>query len=188
MNKSTRHSKITGDFAEALVLYWLSKYGHECARVDHTGIDLIARDPLGGERWGISVKSRSRYDGTERDSVNLPTDGFAKARAACEAFGCVPYYAVVVDGADLIRCFVLSLSHLEELVGVGGEVRYWRMSDRTLREYQSDPLIMGFELRTEACSWQDRLVNGREDGSAAQQPVAPDSVLNLVSLGAAPGE
>jgi hypothetical protein len=25
MKKSTRHSKITGDFAEALVLYWLSK-------------------------------------------------------------------------------------------------------------------------------------------------------------------
>jgi len=43
--KSTRHSKITGDFAEALVLYWLSRSGFECARVDHTGIDLIARNP-----------------------------------------------------------------------------------------------------------------------------------------------
>jgi hypothetical protein len=36
--KSTRHSKITGDFAEALVLYWLSRDAFECARVDHTGI------------------------------------------------------------------------------------------------------------------------------------------------------
>lgn len=40
--KSSRHSKITGDYGEALVLYLLSKYGFECARVDHISIDLIA--------------------------------------------------------------------------------------------------------------------------------------------------
>src|SRR5262249_20687715 len=57
--KSSRHSKIAGDFAEALVLYWLSKYGYECARVDHTGIDLIAREP-DGPVMGISVKCRDR--------------------------------------------------------------------------------------------------------------------------------
>jgi len=60
MLRSSRHSKITGDFGEALVLYWLSKHGFECARVDHTGIDLIARNPRTGEVMGISVKSRSR--------------------------------------------------------------------------------------------------------------------------------
>jgi hypothetical protein len=32
--KGPNHSKITGDFAEALVVYWLSKYGFECARID----------------------------------------------------------------------------------------------------------------------------------------------------------
>lgn len=42
MQKSSRHAKTTGDFGEALVLYWLSRQGYECARVDHTGIDLIA--------------------------------------------------------------------------------------------------------------------------------------------------
>lgn len=61
MKKSTRHSKITGDFAEAFFLYWLSKYGYECARLDHTGIDLIARRPESEEVLGISVKCRSRY-------------------------------------------------------------------------------------------------------------------------------
>ena len=60
ISKSSRHAKITGDFGEALVLYWLSKYGFECARVDHTGIDLIARNPHTQELMGISVKSRSR--------------------------------------------------------------------------------------------------------------------------------
>ena len=48
VNKSSRHTKITGDFGETLVLYWLSKYGFECAPVDHTGIDIIARNPHNG--------------------------------------------------------------------------------------------------------------------------------------------
>lgn len=60
IHKSSRHSKITGDFAENIVLYWLSKYGYECARIDHVGVDLIARRPSGKLTMGISVKSRSR--------------------------------------------------------------------------------------------------------------------------------
>ena len=40
LKKSTRHSKITGDFAEGLILYLLSKHGFECAKVDHVGMDL----------------------------------------------------------------------------------------------------------------------------------------------------
>ena len=92
INKSTRHAKITGDFGEAFVLYWLSKYGFECALVDHTGIDIIARNPHTQEVMGISVKSRSRNEGTENDSISIPNDNFAKAEAACAAFGCVPYF------------------------------------------------------------------------------------------------
>ena len=65
ISKSSRHSKITGDFAERLVLYWLSKHGFECALVDHTGLDIIARNPANKELMGISVKSRSRNAGTE---------------------------------------------------------------------------------------------------------------------------
>jgi hypothetical protein len=65
INKSSRHPKITGDFAESIVLYWLSKHGFECARVDHTGIDLIAKNTIRNELMGISVKGRSRYLGTE---------------------------------------------------------------------------------------------------------------------------
>jgi len=40
IKKSSRHSKTTGDFAERLVLYWLSKYGFECTYVDHVGVDI----------------------------------------------------------------------------------------------------------------------------------------------------
>jgi hypothetical protein len=147
INKSSRHSKITGDFAEGLVLYWLSKHGYECARVDHVGIDLIASSPIKHERMGISVKGRSRYGGTEWESVNLPADGFVKATKACEAFGLIPYYAIVVDGGGFLRCFLISLEHLKEITsGKAGKQRYWQMNKKWLDDYRADPLINEFEL------------------------------------------
>jgi hypothetical protein len=161
MKKSTRHPKITGDFAEGLVLYWLSKYGHESARIDHTGIDLIARNRSHAKPMGISVKSRSRYKGTEGVDINLPPDGFEKAIKACRAFNCEPYYAIVVDGADFIRCFVLSLAHLKKLVRRGPKMWHWRMTTEWLAKYQVDPEIMKFELETVACSWQGKTIPTR---------------------------
>ena len=97
ISKSSRHSKITGDFGEHLVLYWLSKYGFECAPVDHTGIDLIARNPHTNQVMGVSVKSRCRNIGKESTVLNVANDNFKKAELACKAFGCVPYIAIVVD-------------------------------------------------------------------------------------------
>jgi hypothetical protein len=78
ISKSSRHSKLAGDFGEALVLYWLSKYGFECALVDHTGIDIIANNPLTPEIMGISVKTRTRAEGTEADDVYIPHSQFGK--------------------------------------------------------------------------------------------------------------
>ena len=115
VQKSTRHSKIAGDFGETLALYWLSKHGFECANVDHTGIDLIANNPFTGEVMGISVKSRTRSPGKETAYVSIPNDNLDKVRSACEAFGCVPYFAIVVDAANLVRVFITSLEHLIEL-------------------------------------------------------------------------
>jgi hypothetical protein len=65
IKKSPRHSKIAGNFGENIVLYWLSKYGFECALVDHTGIDIIARNPHTKKMMGISVKSRTRSKGSK---------------------------------------------------------------------------------------------------------------------------
>jgi hypothetical protein len=167
MKKSTRHSKITGDFAEAFFLYWLSKNGYECARVDHTGIDLIARRPDSEEVLGISVKCRSRYEGKENEKINLEGTDFAKARQACEAFHCVPYYAILVESMKGITGFLLNLAHLEAIAYVGKTRPYWRMDSQSLEEYRRDRDIQRFELQTISCSWRDRI-----SGTPGQDPLA----------------
>ena len=151
--KSSRHSRITGDFGEVLVLYWLSKHGFECARVDHTGIDLIARNPQGNELMGISVKSRSRNLGTGKTYVRIAKDNLEKAKAAGRAFGCIPYFAIVVDADDLIRVFILSLKHLVKLFPPTRTSVGWKMTPGHIAKYYSDPHIRIFEMRTDTARW-----------------------------------
>ena len=146
MNRSSRHSKICGDFGEALVLYWLSRHGYECARVDHTGIDLIAQHPSTGQRLGISVKCRTRPPGREDVAVNLDRDGWRALDAACNAFGCEPYIAVVVDGGGRIRCYLAPRDLVNELMPKGRKVPTWKVSGRLAEAYKSDPRVQSFEL------------------------------------------
>ncbi len=153
INKSTRHAKITGDFGETLVLYWLSKYGFECAPVDHTGIDIIARNPHTQEIMGISVKSRSRTEGAEEEYVSIRNDNFIKAEAACTAFGCVPYFAIVVDAGDTIHGFILSMYHLLEIFPKGKTTSGWKMTEQYLKRYEQDPEIKMFEFKTITPKW-----------------------------------
>lgn len=150
MTRSSRHQKITGDFAERLVLYWLSKSGYECVWVDHTGIDIIAA-AKDGRLMGISVQCRSRRPGKDRDGVNLHK--FEKTRAACVSFNCVPYSAIVVDRDDVVTCFLVSLDHLESKAG-GKKVHSWKMSDKFLKTCRDDPKIARFEL-TGCTNWRD---------------------------------
>jgi Holliday junction resolvase-like predicted endonuclease len=157
MSKSSRHSKITGDFGESLVLYWLSKYGFECASVDHTGIDLIAKNPHTNELMGISVKSRCRNPGTENECITIPHDDFKKALVACNAFECVPYFAIVVDGGESIRAFLLSISHLRNLYPQKGLATYWKMSRAALQQYHVDPRIMHFGFTTQTGRWWNKI-------------------------------
>jgi Holliday junction resolvase len=151
--KSTRHAKITGDFGEALVLYLLSKTGFECARVDHTGIDLIARRPDSREVMGVSVKSRSRSEGAEGTSINIQKDDIEKAARACKAFGCKPYFAIVVDEKGLIRVFILSAKQLLRLRPGGAKVSSWAMSDKELQRYRDNKNVMWVEMGMHEGRW-----------------------------------
>lgn len=153
ISKSTRHARIAGEFGEALVLYWLSKYGFECACVDHTGIDIIARNPHTLEVMGISVKSRTRNQGSEEEHVSIPNDNFTKALAACEAFECVPYFAIVIDADDIIRGFLLPMAHLLELCPKGTTSSSWKMTPPYLEKYLRDPAIKSFVLKTDTTKW-----------------------------------
>ena len=153
IKKSTRHSKITGDFAERLVLYWLSKYGFECAYVDHVGLDIIAINPHTGERMGISVKSRSRNIGKEGTFISIPKDNLEKLDEACLAFGCQPYFAVVVDAAERLMTFIVSKSHLLEISPPGVRVISWKMSKAWLQKYRDDPEIKRFEFTSNPGRW-----------------------------------
>lgn len=150
MQKSSRHSKITGDFGEALVLYWLSKRGFECARVDHTGIDLIARRPRSDEVLGISVKCRSRNEGTETAGINLLRGADSKIESACQAFHCVPYVAVVADQGDCVRAFLLTLRHARSLASGGS----WGMTAKKVLQYKADSHIETFELESRHGDWR----------------------------------
>jgi len=155
--KSSRHSKITGDFAEHLVLYWLSKYGFECARVDHTGIDLIARNPHTNEVMGISVKGRSRTKGTAGTYVSIPRDeprgDFSKVQSACEAFNCVPYFAIVVDQGDEIFIFILSMEKLRTMFPPGEAVSAWKMTKTWIDKYTADPEIQVVQFKYNTLRW-----------------------------------
>ena len=71
VSKSTRHQAIVGRFGEYLVYNWLSRSGFEVTLVDHTGIDVIAFDPRSGKRLGITVKSRTRNAGAERENITI---------------------------------------------------------------------------------------------------------------------
>ena len=151
--KSTRHAKITGDFGEAAVLYYLSLSGFECARVDHTGIDLIARSARLRQPFGISVKARSRSPGTEHTALNLYKKDFPKIESACEAFGCIPYIGLVFDSSDYLRVYVMPLVHLRKLVPGGAKVTAWPMSPSKVAQYAEDPEIMSIEWQRIASQW-----------------------------------
>lgn len=153
INKSSRHSKITGDAAERLVLYWLSKYGFECAYVDHVGIDIIAKNPNTHELMGISVKSRSRTEKRENAYVSIPNDNLDKIEFACKAFGCKPYFAILVDANSKILIFILSKSKLLKLFPKRKSNVAWPMNAQQLEQYRTDKDIKMIELDYNVVSW-----------------------------------
>ncbi|NDP22368.1 MAG: hypothetical protein GZ091_14990 [Paludibacter sp.] len=138
IQKSSRHSKITGDFAEKMVLYWLSKYGFECTRVDHTGIDLFARNNKNGELMGILVKSRSRNEGKEGQYLSIPNENFKKVDDACIAFGCKPYFAIVVDEVSSIKVNILRQEKLLQYFPMKNKVSGWKMTKAWQLKYNND--------------------------------------------------
>lgn len=156
IQKSSRHSKIAGDFGEILVLYWLSKYGFECSHVDHTGIDLIAKNPHTNELMGISVKSRTRNVGKDNSSILIPISNIKKVEDACNAFDCTPYFAIVVDAANKVLVFITSLKHVLELYPPSQKNINWIMREKYLTRLFEDEQVMVFQLDSSTNRWWDK--------------------------------
>jgi Holliday junction resolvase-like predicted endonuclease len=147
IEKSSNHSKITGDFAEHTVLYFLSKYGYECARVDHTGIDLIAKKKNSNEQMlGISVKGKSRRPGRETSTITIDESHVTKVKQACEHFNCVPYFAFVVDAGKEINIFIVSLDKILKIFPPKSKSISWSLTPKNIQKYEQDPEIQMIRL------------------------------------------
>ena len=147
IEKSSRHSKIAGDFGESLFLYWLSKRGYESALVDHTGIDLIAYEKKTGKRIGISVKTRTRKLGTEKEGIYVKKSEINKIKNACVYFACKPYFGIVVDRANSIDAILAPLEVVLLINGIGKTYLNIKLTEKYLDKYKQikDGLIVRFE-------------------------------------------
>ena len=87
-----------GDFGENLVCNLLSLSGFEVSLIDHTGIDVVAYNHKTRRRLGLSVKSRTRDNGKEKEPVNIFKENDRKKIIdACNSFACEPWIAIYVE-------------------------------------------------------------------------------------------
>jgi len=129
--KSSRHSKIAGDFGEMLVLYYLSCYGFECARIDHTGIDLLARSADESRPRGITVKTASRIESRKGKPSRQPLSLMDEATKACVPFNADPYIAIVFDGIERICILLRSVEDIRKEQAGSKALWFWfREEDR----------------------------------------------------------
>lgn len=150
LSYSSRHKKITGDFGEHLVLYWLSKRGFESILVDHTGIDLISRNPITDELMGISVKTRSSRSST----LNIPNTDFEKVEEACRNFKCNPYFAIVVDDKSEMLMFIMNMETFKKYAPpTNKRDASWKLSNVKLEEYKKDKDIFMVKMQHEPINW-----------------------------------
>jgi Holliday junction resolvase-like predicted endonuclease len=143
IRKSTRHQHIIGKYGEYLVCNLLSRTGFEVAIVDHTGIDIIAYNPKTKQRLGITVKSRTRDVGQEKDAVQLfkSQNDLNKLKNACKAFGCIPCIAVYVETANGGDLFLTSLDHYRNKYArpdADRKIDSWKMAPRHMKSYMND--------------------------------------------------
>lgn len=140
---SSNHAHITGDFAEHLILYWLSKNGYECIHLRHVGVDIIASK--NGKRIGISVKSRSRKEGQVDYSLTMtkPLNHIEKVKQTCSNFGCEEYFAFVMDQEGKITVVITPLKVIKECYNVSTK----SSQDWNIKKFQTDNRSISFELK-----------------------------------------
>jgi Holliday junction resolvase-like predicted endonuclease len=165
IEKSSRHQKILGNFGEYLVCNWLSRSGFEVCVVDHTGLDIVAYSRSTRERFGITVKSRTRRQGTETDSVYIFRDSKADRRKlleACEAFNAKPWIAVYAECEKEADLFLTSLDNYDQKYRPSDEraVDGWTMTPKQRLAYAQDPEVKHIQITFSVSSnwWQPNVI------------------------------
>lgn len=157
--KSSRHSKIIGDFGENLICNWLSRSGFEVAIVDHTGIDIIAYNPNDDHRIGITVKSRTRTSGKENDSINIFSysnkNDRQKVLDACKAFDCEPWIAIYIETEKYADMYLTSLENYDLKYKSKKEraIDDWKMTKPNLEKYNIDSDLKNIHIDFNIKKW-----------------------------------
>ena len=158
--KSSRHQKIIGNFGENLICNWLSRSGLEVTIVDHTGMDIIAYNPLTKRRLGITVKSRTRNIGKEETTVNIFSrrkgkDDRQKLIAACEAFSCEPWIGVYVETSRSADVYLTSLNNYDSkyLGKAGKAIDDWKMGSKDRECYEKDHDVKHIIIEFHGTNW-----------------------------------
>ena len=74
--------------------------------------------------------------------------------AACSAFQCKPYFAIIVDAADSITVWIVEQKRLLKVCDwKQGRDIYWKMTKKQQEEYRKDPFIRTFRMSTETLCW-----------------------------------
>jgi Holliday junction resolvase-like predicted endonuclease len=155
IDKSSRHSKIIGNFGESLVCNWLSRSGFETAIIDHTGIDIIAFNPKFKQRLGISVKSRTRKAGTESESVNIiKREKRHLISEACNAFSCEEWLAIYVEATNEADLYMTSFENYEsKYLNPEKKMMDWKMSENYVQKYKLDDKVHHIHLKFQEINW-----------------------------------
>jgi len=160
ITKSSRHQKIIGQFGEMIICNWLSRSGFEVTVVDHTGLDIVAFDPITGNRLGITVKSRTRHADHEEDSVNLFSYRKGKDQRqsllnACRTFACDPWLAVYVETAEYAEVYLTSLSNYDSnhRGRSGRAIDDWKMTKEAKAKYHSDSQVKHIRIDFRPMNW-----------------------------------
>lgn len=163
IEKSTRYTKISGDFGEHLILYWLSRSGFEAIRVDHTGIDVIAYHKQKEFRIGIAITARTFSQGSESREVYLfsarSTEELEKKRKlvtdACKAFACEPWIGVCVETEEYGDLYLTSLAHYDKKYRTQNQksINAWKMGKRWKEKYASDSKVKHIHFEFNRCRW-----------------------------------
>ena len=151
--RSERHSKISGDFGEHFVCYWLSKRNFQPVIIDYTGIDIVAFNNNLHERWGISVKTRTRTkDKNQQEAINISLRELPLILQACKFFDAKPFFGIVSD-AEIQNQIYIHIISFEEMKRINnyeeGKNLYIKLTEKYIEQYETTKKSINIKIKYE---------------------------------------